>query len=67
MQNRVMNKTPDEIKVQVRFPHDVWEEMRQLASNHERSTNGEIIWALREYIKQQKGEQKHDHKPKDQT
>lgn len=61
-----MNKTPDEIKAQVRFPHDVWERMKQLASGHERSTNGEIIWALRQYIEQQEGEQKNvDHK-KDQ-
>jgi len=35
-----MDKIPSEIKVQVRFPPDVWEEMKQLASKHERSTNG---------------------------
>lgn len=62
-----MNKTPNESKIQVRFPHDVWEEMKQLAADHERSTNGEIIWALRAYIQQQKGEQKHDPEQKDQA
>ncbi|GHO48406.1 hypothetical protein KSX_65690 [Ktedonospora formicarum] len=30
--------------------------MKQLAEDHGRSFNGEVIWALREYIKhQQKG------------
>ena len=62
-----MDKIPSEIKVQVRFTSDVWEEMKQLASEHERSTNGEIIWALREYIQQQKEGQKHASQQKDQA
>jgi hypothetical protein len=41
----------------VRFPADVWEDMKQFAKDHERSTNGEIIWALREYIRPYPGSQ----------
>ena len=43
----------DEKKIQVRFPLDVWETIRTLAEQHERSFNGEVIWALREYIKRE--------------
>jgi len=67
MYNRVMNKTPSEIKVQVRFPSDMWEEMKQLASKHERSANGEIIWALRHYIQDQRKESKDVNYKKDQA
>ena len=45
-----------EPRTQVRFPPDVWEEIKRLALQHERSFNGEVIWALRSYIAQQKGE-----------
>lgn len=34
----------------MRFPSDVWEDLKALAEKHERSFNGEVIWALREYI-----------------
>jgi hypothetical protein len=49
-----------EQRTQVRFPSDVWEEIKRLAEQHERSFNGEIVWALRYYIKQQKGAIKHE-------
>jgi hypothetical protein len=62
-----MNKIPNEMKVQVRFPPDVWEEMKQLASEHDRSANGEIIWALRHYIQDQRKESKHADHQKDQA
>jgi Arc-like DNA binding domain len=48
-----MNKTLNEIKTQVRFPHDVWEEIKRLAVLHERSSNGEIVFAMREYTRNQ--------------
>jgi hypothetical protein len=50
------NRGMEEKKIQVRFPTDVWEAMKQLAIQHERSFNGEVLWALRAYITQQKGE-----------
>jgi hypothetical protein len=46
--------------INTRYPKDVLEEMRKLAEQHERSFNGEVMWALREYIKQQKGAQERD-------
>ncbi len=38
----------------VRLPDDVINEMRELAKEHTRSVNGEVLVALREYIKQQR-------------
>jgi len=49
-----------EQKIQVRFPTEVWQEMKRLAKEHERSFNGEVIWALRSFIASQKGEQQPD-------
>jgi hypothetical protein len=45
----------EEKKIQVRFPFEVWETLKELAGDHERSFNGEVIWALRAYIAQTKG------------
>jgi hypothetical protein len=41
--------------VSIRFPLDVLEVMRKLAKQHERSLNGEVIWALREYAERHTG------------
>jgi hypothetical protein len=38
----------------IRLPEDVLKEMRELANEHTRSVNSEILVALREYIKQQR-------------
>ena len=38
----------------IRLPEEVLKEMRQLANEHTRSLNGEILVALRAYIKQQR-------------
>jgi hypothetical protein len=43
--------------VSIRFPVEVLEVIRQLAKQHERSLNGEVIWALREYAETHKGKQ----------
>ncbi len=50
-----MKKTHNDVQIQVRFSQDVWSEMKQLAESHERSFNGEVMWALRQYIQWQKG------------
>lgn len=56
-----MKKKQDgDTPINTRYPQDVLEEMRKLAEQHERSFNGEVMWALREYIRQQKGEKQHD-------
>jgi hypothetical protein len=39
-----------ETRISMRFPLEVLNAIRALARNHERSFNGELIWALREYI-----------------
>jgi predicted transcriptional regulator len=56
----------EEIKITVRIPTDVADRIRQLAEAHDRSLNGEIVWALRQYGKQEGGKDD-DHKPQDPT
>lgn len=51
-----MEKTKTYTAINVRFPPDLLAEMRQLAEQNSRSLNGEIVWAIREYVKQQKKE-----------
>jgi hypothetical protein len=46
----------DETRISIRFPLDVLEVIRALAKKHERSFNGEISWALREYAARHKHE-----------
>jgi hypothetical protein len=48
----------DEKKIQVRFPPDVWEALKTFAVQHERSFNGEVIWALRDYIQREQEKSK---------
>lgn len=49
-----MDEPPnDERRISIRFPWDVLKAIRTLAKQHERSFNGEVIWALREYAKRQ--------------
>jgi hypothetical protein len=45
-----------ERRISIRFPLDVLDAIRALARKHERSFNGEVIWALREYAERHKGE-----------
>jgi hypothetical protein len=45
-----------ETRISIRFPLDVLNAIRALAKQHERSFNGEIIWALREYIERHRNE-----------
>jgi hypothetical protein len=53
-----MEDTPkSERHVSIRFPLDVLDVIRKLAKKHERSLNGEVIWALREYAEKHKGAQ----------
>jgi hypothetical protein len=49
-----MSSIHPDIRIQVRFPQDVWRELKRLAGNNERSFNKEVIFALREYISQQR-------------
>ncbi len=56
-------KTLQEKPVSTRYPLDVLETMKQLAQEHERSFNGEVVWALRLYITQQQKEGKSEQSP----
>lgn len=47
-----------EKRFSVRFPLDVLEAIRQLAQEEDRSLNGEIIQAVREYIAKRRKERK---------
>ncbi len=43
-----------EKSIGTRYPVEILAMMKQLAQLHGRSFNSEVIWALREYIRQQK-------------
>ncbi len=45
-----------ERRISIRFPLDVLAAIRALAKKHERSFNGEVVWALREYAERHKDE-----------
>ena len=47
-----------EKRFSVRFPPDVLEAIRQLAGQEDRSLNGEIVQAVREYIAKRRKERK---------
>lgn len=48
-----MDKTK-ETRITIRFPADLAEELRILAEQEERSINGEVVHALREYVASKK-------------
>lgn len=54
----------NDTKIQVRFPQDLWEDIKQIALENERSANSELIWALRKYTAERKGDKsrEQDHK-----
>jgi predicted transcriptional regulator len=43
--------------ITIRIPAEIADTMRLLAQQHDRSLNGEIVRALREYIERHKSEQ----------
>ena len=51
------DKHPTTISITIRIPAEIAEQMRRLAKTHDRSLNGEIVRALREYAEKHKGEQ----------
>jgi hypothetical protein len=48
-----MNKQQT-VKTTVYLPLDIWEQVRQSAKEHRRSFNSELVWALQQYLEQQK-------------
>jgi len=49
------NVTEEENRVAVRFPAPLVEDIRRLAKEHQRSLNGEIVWAVRRYADHEAG------------
>lgn len=45
-------KQTNETGINTRYPNELLEELRKLAKQHDRSFNGEVIWALRSYVAQ---------------
>jgi len=50
-----MDTKRPETKITIRIPADIAEALRRLAKEHDRSLNGEIVRALREYAGKHQG------------
>lgn len=48
-----MDKQREDIKITLRVPPEVAETMKRLAREHARSLNGELLWAVQDYIARQ--------------
>lgn len=42
------------IPITLRFPPDVWEEVKRIASEQGRSANGLVVWYVRQMLKKEK-------------
>lgn len=49
-----MDKQQEDVKITLRVPPEVADEMKRLACMNDRSLNGELIRAIREYISRQR-------------
>jgi len=49
--------TEKEVKMNTRFPADVYAAIKQFAQEDSRSFNNMVIWILRKYIQERKGRQ----------
>ena len=47
-----------ESKFNARFPRELFEELRELARENERSINSELIWIVRAYLERQRRREK---------
>jgi hypothetical protein len=52
--NTIMDKSVKPHKITVDIPQDVWEAVRKLASEHQRSFVRELVWALQEYVRRER-------------
>lgn len=51
-----MDENPAITNITIRLPAEIAEVLRRLAKQHDRSLNGEIVRALREYTEKHTGE-----------
>ena len=61
--NGSMSTERDEVRISIRFPREVAETMRRLAREHDRSINGEMLRAAREYIARQQKQPREGEQP----
>jgi len=48
-------------KISAILPIEMVNQLKEEAKKHQRSFNGELVWALQQYLEQQRrGEQRHD-------
>ena len=52
--NPSMDKERKPHKVTVDIPQEVWEHVRELAREHQRSFVKELVWALQEYVRRER-------------
>jgi hypothetical protein len=50
----MMTKKSDETQTIIRLPQSLLEDMKHFAELHERSINGELVWAIRCFVEQEK-------------
>lgn len=48
------------VHISIRFPREIAEAIRRLAQEHDRSINGEVVRAVREYITRQLRQRKRE-------
>lgn len=51
---QVMNTEKNKQKVTVLIPFEIVTQIKHEAQKHQRSFNGELVWALQQYLEQQK-------------
>jgi hypothetical protein len=52
--NSTMSNEQKPHKITVDIPQDVWESVRKLADEHQRSFVKELVWALQEYVRRER-------------
>jgi predicted transcriptional regulator len=58
-----MDKKPTAKKITFIYPVELVERLRHLAREHQRSLNGELVWALRQYVQWTEHEQRAGERP----
>ena len=51
-----MERNEQIVSTNTRYPKELHDALQQLARDHKRSFNGEVMWALQRYVSQEKTE-----------
>jgi hypothetical protein len=57
-----MSEKESKQKITVIVPSNIVSQLKQVAKTHQRSFNGELIWALQHYLESVKQQESHEHK-----